>query len=632
MPLITLPDGSHSYIPDQQQNILPDLDALNAPRGNRGQVRPLALNDFYDAPVDPVNLPGIFYFRAALREGRGGIVQDAFFNDPEASGMASGDMVFDRDGIARPAFKTNSDPTNQPSNSYGDRLVGANFLGVDLITCAEIPGGTEHLFKDNGTGTRPSIVPVAGFAAPAGASLKLCMEGGQVNGAPALFIGWSVAAANTLQVLTDLNNPPTSSLVGIGAFPCWGVCQVGIDGNSVQAYTQDASGGLIKMFNTNVATGAATIVSRTRLTGGGYTVGLANIGYNPQVYYVVPRAGYTMLGATYLPIGPGYYHPSFKGSLVSVDLRAFEVHDVHTALDFVLYATKSKYGIFYCNGRQHQYLTQGSDFPVDAGVMWASGAGFSRICRGHWCVDDRVFWCMNVTSSGGLTYKITFEFDTVTYKIRQVSKTMSLLQPSIAGADLFSMGGPRLPHSEATQNLIDNVPSAGGWVYQYQNRSSEVGWIQRHVDGEPTLSGVEFEQTCTWVTPRMTPKGHPRARFVWRKVTGPSMRNLRAGGTDAGSYMTIQGNDQPLVQFDATESTTLLDRRPVRHLPNNNSWSYGFQAEITGHQGTQGHDGGLDATRYAGNYADVVIEGYYYDEAMTPPPALAVMSSWDRQA
>src|SRR5205814_5628072 len=133
--------------------------------------------------------------------------------------------------------------------AYGGRLCGDEFLGIPLMM-----GADNELFRDDGTYV-PVISTVAGFTPVAGSSFAYCCKTVQINGAPWFAIGWNSAAVNALQIISNLNNPPTSSTIPVGAYEIAGLCQTPIDGDAMQIYTADATGGIIKRISMIPAAG-----------------------------------------------------------------------------------------------------------------------------------------------------------------------------------------------------------------------------------------------------------------------------------------------------------------------------------------------------------------------------------------
>ena len=613
MPLFTAPDGSHTFSLPVNQGIGSDLENFLNPRRTRPAIDPPHGPEFTEIDLGSVlgrEWTGVHWFRWTLGEQRGVYKQRGYFEEDYAD-FSDGDMVADAYETLRLPFDMASASSPALTGPQGGRMGSAEFSGVNVMIAPNTGGA---LFKDTGTGYETSISAVTGYTMPAGASIHYSIEAGQVNGAAALFLGHNAGAVSSLQVLSDLANPPTAALAAIGTFTTFGTIQTEVDGNSVQVYTADASGGIIKTFNTNVALGSATVYERIRIPRGGYAVGQVSLGEFPECIYVVPQNGVFLAEGV---IGGIYSDSGFRGKMVRVDQRAFTVYNLDSSLDYVLWATKTRYGLFYCDGRDHQYMTAQGDVPVHPNWERPLYTGnHQRICRGHWQTGDRVGWEENAIDRSGAnaTTLTRFEYDIYSNRVFPISQAVALV-----GAGVRSMGGPRLPYSRLNGNVITH---ADQWRSQYISPRSESGYNKRHVDGAPANSAPNYASSGFRNTPIMRSKRYPKAKYLVRRVIGPPRANLRDAACDpaidatsdyANAYTTVAVTGlAPVATFRADNP---YDVRETWPYDGNDHWTEELQVTQRGFRDT----GGANASEYTGNYGPVTIEGFFVEERMALP-------------
>lgn len=618
--LITLPDGSHRNVPGPQ-DISPDIENLVAPRELGRLDHSFRRNQYQEVSLGG----GLFFFRIDTGEGRGEFKQRGTLEDNLAD-FASSDIVYDDFEIARHSFLLNKQGTSPLGSAMlGGRTYGAQFGTAYAVMFPDTVATQLYLAS---SASPPVMSLQAGFTKPAGATFALCMEDVQVNGAPALMIGWDAGATYSLQVITSLG-PFTTSLVPVGPFATYGLCQTPVDGNAIQVYTLDASGGIIARFNTNVALGSMTLEYGQRIPQGGYTVGMVNLDGNPDVFYVAPKNGeIAARGST------AFY--TFRGALYRASLRADYVAEVTTQLPYVLWATRGANGIFYCDGfgTHHRWMVKGADIPVETGADRPSivtGANWERYCTGHHRVGDRFFWTEAVVDKNAVqaTRVERYEYDT---KTRRMWPAMQ--QDFLPGLEtgLRLLGGPDCPVHPLSGFLLDYVDAVAGgadqWWAQYQPPSGEMGYTKRHRDGFGAANGEQFTVAASRYSPKLRSRGHPGARIAIAEVIGPPLPDVRTG-TDAGETGSDDGQCYTQIVFDDGTGMTVLsretgDQRPRREFPVNDSW----RPEIGWHIVSQRAAVGSNSSRYTPNPAIWTISGYIYDPSA--PPVSPNYRQWGR--
>ncbi len=628
MPLIEDPNtGEHRFVMPQNQSIGRDIYDLVNPRSRMPTIRTLGNNPFIEVDLGMdlgAAWAGVHYFRYTQSEGRGRFLQRGYIDDPEDSICFSDtDMVFDDREIGRHSFRIGAQTGPfMGSPAVGGRLYSASFQGITVISEVVINSG--QLFSDvGGELAGPLISTVAGYARPAGSSYATCMENVQVVGTPTLWMGYDNGAPYSLQAITNLS-PFTSTLIPTTPATTYGLCQTPVDGDSVQIYCMDASGrGIIKMLNTNVTLGSGTIYDRSFIPPGGYTVGQVNINPNPEVWYWVPSNGTAFFdGSAPGPLGFGctYTEPNYRGKLLRVDLRAFSVYEVATSTPWVKYVTSGRFGVFYCDGRSHYYMSRGSDVPVRPAADLPLLSNRDRVCRGHWHKDDRFFWEENIPdmTSANTTWVIRYEYDVYTNRAFPISRTMVFTMTG-----LVSQGSPRLPVSTHNDNLLSFI--GGEWVWQYQPPRGELGYAKRHIDGENILHGKYFEPQGFRTTPRMTHSRYPRALYRVCRVLGPHRANLRTGsGTEAGmdydhSYCTVDILGHPQATFRASAA---FEGQGKWDYANDDTWTPELQWTVRSYNDTTG----AVPAKYTNNPWPIVTEGLMVEDGFSLPSPDAVRS------
>lgn len=606
--LITLPDGSHRSVP-APENLRQDLDYMLGQR-RAGRV---------DGRVEPpryieIDLgEGLTYYRWELVDGRGNIIQDGTFEE-NGNDFSDGDLIWDKAHLGRNSYSTSRVTSPLMTGAYGGRLSGDEFLGVPLMI-----GADDVLYRDDGA-LIPSISAVAGFSPPAGASYAMCCLTVQIGGAPWFAIGWNSATVNALQILSNLNNPPTSSTIPVGGFEVSGLCQTPIDGDALQIYTCDATGGLIKRIGMVPAAGTVLPEDAVRLPRGGYTVGMVALDGSPDVFYAVPADGQWLVASA---AGGPWTFPN-KLKLVRTDLRAsFGPQLVKIQLPWVRWATAGANSIFYCaGGREHRFMTRGSDIPVPGTDRAPETSGNIKIeCVGHHVYGDKFFWTEQYVDQSSVlnTTQRRFEYDAALNRAWPV-----MPKEDTGGTGIRGMGGARLPISLTSSTLLEY--SVGGWPYQFQPPTGDLATQYMHVDGAGSSSGRMFAHSSTRTTPRLRPAGHHNPFMTMARLTGPTASSLRRGaasqltaagiaeGTNPAQVkLQVTGSGlQETVEWTGADAQYTEDHRLVYVNPVKDDWVPFVQLTLASIRGIAG----ANATQYSPVVDRFTVEGYIYDRPM----------------
>lgn len=612
--LLTLPDGSHRNVPDPQR-LVQDIGSLMQPRLAGRSDGPLEGHNYVEVDLNG----GLYYFRYNVHDGRGIFTQDGSFEENYAD-FSDGDLIYDKPGAGRASFLP-SLGTGMPSPiaPFSGRLQGGQFLGSGIVTTMD--GNANDRFYKYADAHDPVFSLVTGFTRPAGSTYILSSAPVQINGAPDYAIGWGGSAVNSLQIISNLNNPPTSSTIPVGSGPVWGLTQTPIDDNALVIYYQDATGGVLYRIGMIPALGATAIEVCKRIPAGGYSVGMVNLDGTADLFFVVPRNGNPFYGG---------FQWSEQWQLLRTDQRcSYGPEAVDLKLPNVVHATGMGNAMAYCDGsRHHRWMTHASDIPIPGSDRPPALTGSIRVyCGGHHRYGEKFFWWEEEVDQSNVypTQIRGFEYDS---RLNRAWPITPRINGQATGHVI--MGGPDMPVSPLG-NLI--LLTTTGWRWQFQPATGTMGIELMHVDDAGATSGREFNDTSYRTTPRLRSRNHPNARFVGARLTGPTLSQLRRGTTYKASEaltpsqcrVEVSCNLFPeLIRWTATEAEASEDYRPVYPLPASDDWKPYVQLTYWVYRGLSG--------TYAARYTPVVdhltVEGYFYDPA--PPPPSNNHENWGR--
>jgi hypothetical protein len=614
-PLTTNADNSHSFYLPATPNIVPDIDNLLQPRQTLPPVHAIG-----EADWDITQLaPGFGHWRLTMYEPRGRYRQRADFVEGHNM-QAEGDLVGDDQGILRHAFYTEALAGPDPTGLNGFHLRGADFKGKTVISIQE--GTTPHLYIDSGA-YEPSIAALAGYVAIG--SHAQCLEPVTIAGGEVLLRGY----LDGLEAITSLSPVVNAAVAAFAGTPVYGVVQTPVDGASIMAYSIVGTKAQLRVFNTDVALGAATYQNRALLPGpSGYIIGMIAFGHNPEIFIYIPTAsGYgagSGGGNQWLRAGPDVK----RGRIIKTDLRGLVVSDFETNfLSHVVHATAMPNAMFLCNEKDHYYCTNGANLPVDTLSDRVADSNTQRICAGHVPLGHKCLYYINeVHYDNTPTVRYVMEFDSLTRTVQQVSKSITLLYPG-----LQSNGGHKMPRSGFNGHIYDYVGTGGAfdgrWLTQYQPDPHEVGYNARKTPGGPAGYGRRYELQGFRRTAKLSLPKHPDAVMTVASITGPTRASLKTGDADNGNHdsnVTYEETSAPLAGFRSSDT---VERRGRRAFPGNNSWTPELEFLITSTRGT----GGTDPERYTPNVYPFTAQGFYREPLLEVPPK-EEWSTWNQSA
>ncbi len=521
---------------------------------------------------------GCSYVRLALSDNRGGHSQTGKYSGVNTK-RASGALIGDDPGYLRLPFLTST--TLDVTTGNCDRLCSAFVFGVSVWAVHET--GTAHLWRET-SATDPTPILVAGYVPPAGASGITAIRSIMINGTPYLAICFAVGGGgNTVQILSDLANPPTSSTIPVGPFPTWDLIQTAIDGNALLIYgSNSAAQGTITAIRTDVGPGTAVQSAvRSTLTMGGYAVGMSGWEGDVYAYIVEPIDGNFML------FGGGgvlYTHSTNHGRLMRMDARGYLPSPVDVPLPWVTFATKVRGGIVVCDTQTHWSLNKKGyqheerrmalfdDLPADSGTY--------QVCCGHHELAGRFMVECNqpiVPGGSGFTNRWWMEWDFDLWRPQQVSHFRTLHSGAI-----LSPGGAQRPWSP-TSGFMQTHADAD-WYRQFEPGLGVNGFNLRHTAGAAAGSGAAYEPTEVLTWPVMDIDGLEDQAKMWVGCIGPKAGNVIQGGPAATVLVEelLSGvtGAPPLgkaVQFGTTEPTERVPRQAIKA----NAWTYQIQPRVT---------------------------------------------------
>lgn len=562
---------------------------------------------------------GCYWFRFVLNHSQLGYRQVGTYSRDNGK-RSDGALYSDGRGyLCLPPLTTKQNATT-PLAAASDRISSASVFGVHVFTGIE--AAAANLFRETSS-TDPTPIAVAGYAPPAGVSEINAIRSIMVNGVNYLAICFqNGGAGNSVQILSDLANPPTSATIPAGAVPTYDLIQTAIDGNALLLYTTDALGnGCIKAIRTDV--GAGTVVlstARCQLTPGGYAVGLSEAEDTvPMAYWVEPQDG---LHLTFNLTGAGLTN---RGRLVKTDARGYLPVTVDVPLRWVTFATKCRGGIVVCDTSTHWYLNKNNprgkwrrmevfdDQPADSDKQ--------LVCCGHHEKDGKFLIETNetiTTSGAGATKRFAIEFDFDNWVGTRIEAKQTLSTTGI-----LSKGGANLPWSPFTE--YKQARAETSWYRQRVGPLGEVLFNMRKTAGATAGTGIEYAGEESLTTPVFDVDGLEDCVKTLTKISGPKPAAVAYGGTGATvlveellSGRTGSGPTGNGALFNGVEPA---ERVPARSYQTT-AWTYQMQFRIT----CTRQSGGTDPTRFTPNAFNngIWIEGIAVKDAIKPPGAAAL--------
>lgn len=636
------PNGTGQLLPNQYTNS--NLSFVPPPVGSLGPGFQDATYSS-DQEAAPQNRPqivdlgkqlgkgyeGCYWFRVVLNHSQRGYRQVGLYSKDSGKRAEGGLWSDGRGYLCLPPLTT----TTSIGNAAVDRVSAATVFGVHVFTHFET--GLANLYRET-SGTSPVPIAVAGYAPPAGNSGINAIRSIMVNGVNYLAICFQAAGANSIQILSDLANPPTSSAIPVGAVPTYDLIQTAIDGNALLVYTTDALGnGCIKAIRTDV--GAGTVVlsaARCQLTPGGYAVGLSEAEDSlPMPYWVEPQDGNFM---AFNLTGAGITN---RGRLIKTDARGYLPVTVDVPLRWVTYATKWRGGIVVCDTQTHWYLNKNQVY--GHGGKWRRMSVFDDlpansdkqyVCCGHHEKDGRFLVETNetITTGGtGNTQRYSIEFDYDTWEATRIEAKIT-----VAATGIQSKGGASLPWSPFTSVKYARIATGTNYVWQRIGPLGENLFNMRKTAGAQAGTGVEYAGEESLTLPAMDIDGLEGLAKAVTCVEGPTAAAVAYGGT--GAYVGVEellssrtgfGPNGQGQQFFGTEPAQRVQRRyykfPMGQQP---PWTYQMQFRITEVR----QSGGTDPTRMTPNAYNnsIYIEGIAVRDPVNAPSA-AILHMMDRQ-
>lgn len=634
------PNGTGYLLPNQYTN--QNLSFVPPPPSSLGPGFQDATFSSIDTEPDPQNRPqiidlgkqlgkgyeGCYWFRVVLNYSQRGYRQVGEYSKDNGK-RADGALFSDGRGyLCLPPLTSN---TALGSVGGMDRVSSASVFGVHVFSYFE-PAAA--MIYHETSSTNPVPIAVAGYAAPAGQLGISAIRSIMVNGVNYLAICFvTPAGANTVQVISDLANPPTglAATIPTGAVPTWDLIQTAIDGNALLLYMGDGTGGgCIRAVRADPAIGAVALsIPRCQLAPGGYAVGLSEAeDESPMPYWVEPIDGnflaFNLTTAGFTP----------RGRLIKTDARGYLPVTVDVPLRWVTYATKWRGGIVVCDTQTHWYLNKNQtyrhgdkrrrmnvydDLPADSNKQY--------VCCGHHEKDGRFLIETNetITTSGtGNTSRYAMEFDYDSWTSTRIEVKQS---QGVTG--LISQGGAQLPWSPFTN--YTQTRSIGLWYRQRVGPLGENLFNMRKTAGAAAGTGVEYAAEESLTLPVLNIEGLEGLAKTWTAVDGPKAAAVAYGGT--GAYVGVEellsgrtgfGPNGQGQQFFGTEPAERVQRREYKTI----SWTYQMQFRLTAVR----QSGGADPTRMTPNLFNnnIYIEGIATRDPVRAPAA-NLLKMMDRQ-
>jgi hypothetical protein len=540
--------------------------------------------------------PDLYYWRVELYDLRGGLRQEGRVDEDHARASLT-DMVCDDQGILRLPFDTRAVTTTpSPSSTQTSHAGSAQFLGRTIMHFTET--GTQRLWASSST-TDPTPTPIAGFTIPVNTLYLRCAESITINAIPYLALGYIGIGGLTFQVLSNLNNPPTSQGLAGETSTIDGIVQTPIDNDAVLYM----AGGTIKAFGTNIGVGAVTVENRqTGFPQGGYCAGLITLGGGQtQVAWVVPVNG----------SGTDFQSESATDAhckVVLTDLRGWNPNELKFPLKWIRFFTVLRDGGMACDGESHYYHTGRSIIAVDKASDWPANSGVKRDCRGHFVKGDKFVWEVNEIAtnlSAATTSRYFMEYDLYLNTSRQISQKVSL-SPATS---VQTVGGARLPADPMT-DYVTVFSKTGTWYQQYVPPANIMGYAARKTAGASVLTGQLYEDTGSFTWGPQEIPGLEGARKIVARITAPTQESLLTGGAGTRLVVTAGGKT---ATFD---TQTPEGMHPYTDFENNGNWFERLEVSAACSRSTTA----TDAERLTGNYFPIVIEGFAVKRSLKVPP------------
>ncbi len=630
------PNGTGQMLPNMYTN--KDLSFVPPPPTGVGPGFQDATFSTFDDEPPPQNRPqvvdlakidksysGCYWWRILLNFSQKGYRQVGTYSKDNGK-RSDGALYSDgRSYLCLPPLTTKQNAAT-PLAAAVDRICSANFLGVHLFTGYEI--GAASLFRETSS-TDPTPIAVAGYVPPAGVSGITAMRPIMVNGVTYLAILFATSGGgNTIQILSDLANPPTSATIPVGALASYDLIQTAIDGNALLIYGLFAGGmGVIRAIRTDVGAGAVAISTpRCFLTPGGYAVGLSEAeDQNPMPYWVEPLDNaFIAYNTTATLVGN-------RGRLIKTDARGYLPVTVDVPLAWVTFATKWRGGIVVCDTNTHWYLNKNNprgkwrrmsvydDLPADSDKQY--------VCCGHHELNGRFLIETNETivpGGAGATKRYTMEFDYDSWESTRIEAKQTLSTTGV-----LSKGGAQLPWSPFTN--YQQVRAETSWYRQRVGPLGENLFNLRKTAGATAGTGIEYAGEESLTLPAMDIDGLETYVKTITAIEGPTAGAVAYGGT--GAYVLVEellsartglGANGNGAQFFGTEPAQRIQRREYKTV----SWTYQIQPRITEVRQT----GGTDPTRQTPNAYNngIYIEGIAVRDPVNAPVA-SILKAMDRQ-
>lgn len=602
-------EGSQRFYVPENPGVAGDLSLVYGGGRALPSVRPIGRpRIFGPRAVDNKNAPGLWWVKLEWDDLRGPFMQYGPAEEALHSSSLS-QLVADDYGILRHFFLTSSQATPDPASA--SRIVHCNVFGVLVIAT-----GGSTLFRETSS-TDPTIITVAGFTPAGGNSGINSVRRVLINSVPYLAICYAGGGANTLELLSDLVNPPTSVVPAIGATQTYDVIQVPVYSDALLILQNNS---ILRAPTANVAPGALVFTPVETVPRGGYWIGIMGAGVGvgtPSVAGVFP-VGDPVNVVT--PPAAGNNFPN-KGKILLFQLSGQLLGELPVKTPWVTNATKFADGIVYCDQTTHFYWDGRQHIPMLRSQDRYPDSNFVRVCQGHYVKGDKFFWVENYTKSPsgtGNTVQYWMEYDLYTNTSKNVSFPVDL---GVTGPQTY--GGNNLPVSEQTEHLHCYAAGAGRWYRQYQSPASFRGFDQRKTSGAAAGTGQEYEPTGTWVSTNIEITGFEAAAKVVARSTGPLNSSLQAGGTGGTpAYLDCGVTGQGGWQFK--QEAGLRDRRLIKDFPLGMNSAFRGPVQLTIQSIQQA--GGTDPTRFTTNILPISIEMFMYQKGVEYSPEYR---NWD---
>lgn len=605
--LVSGAGGSQTFVPPANFNLAGDLALA---RGGTNvalpSVRPLGAPRIF-GPTAVKGTDGLYWVKLEWDDLRGGFRQYGSAEEVMHN-SAVNEFVCDDKGIARHPFIINSQATPDPGAGLR-QMTHANVFETLVMSL-----GDEKLFRETSS-TDPTVIEVAGFAVPGSNTKITSTRRIRVNGTEYLAICYFVSGggANTLQWLSDLNNPPTSGTIAVGTSATWDVIQPPVNGDALLVLNGTS---VTRASAAATAIGALAFTTIETVPAGGHWIGLMGTGVGVGTPSV---AGLFPVGATG-PIRPDTepvsVTPSNKGKILIFQTAGQLLGELTTKTPYVTLATKFADGLVYCDQASHYYWDGRNHIPMFNSQDRFPDSNYVRKCQGHHVKGDKFYWNEDIVKSPsgtGNTVHLRMEYDLYTNTSRQVSRSVTY---STTGP--LTYGGSDMAVSQQTDNL--HQYANGSWYRQYQSPAAVRGYDQRKIVGAAAGTGQEYEATAQWISAAVEITGFENAAKVVNSVTGPLSNSLAAGGTDARMDVSVTG--QALFSFhQQAKNRRLLKRFP---LGVNSAFRGPVNIGVVSYRATTG----TDPTRYTTNILPISLSMFMYQRGEEFPTSYG---DWDKQ-